>query len=261
VNGINVVLRNTCNQSFTYLLNGPDAYYIGEGDLHDKAYDELGMSVDLWESNHPDYLTVGNHCLFSLTVYPTMEFQQSHESITPKIYATVIAGTFLVMIAAFVIYDLIVQRRNQKLVQNAARSNAIVTSLFPKNVRDRVVALRESDGETGKITSTYKGGMEGAPIADLHLESTIMFADVVGFTAWSSVREPVQVFTLLETLYGAFDKIAEKRRVFKVETVGDCYVAATGIPIYQKNHATIMARFANDIMIKMNVLVKSLRLA
>ena len=50
-----------------------------------------------------------------------------------------------------------------------------------------------------------------------------MFADIVGFTAWSSVREPSQVFKLLETLYSAFDAIAHRRRVFKVETVGDCY--------------------------------------
>jgi hypothetical protein len=78
VNGINVVLRNTCNQSFTYLLNGPDAFYIGEGDLHDTTYDELGMSFDLWESNHPDYISVGTHCLFSLTVYPTVEFKVYH---------------------------------------------------------------------------------------------------------------------------------------------------------------------------------------
>jgi len=56
------------------------------------------------------------------------------------------------------------------------------------------------------------------------------FADIVGFTAWSSLREPVQVFTLLETLYGAFDYIAKRRRVFKVETVGDCYVAVAGLP-------------------------------
>jgi len=33
------------------------------------------------------------------------------------------------------------------------------------------------------------------------------------------------VFTLLETLYHSFDMLAKRRRVFKVETVGDCYVA------------------------------------
>ena len=46
-------------------------------------------------------------------------------------------------------------------------------------------------------------------------------SDIAGFTAWSSVREPTQVFTLLEKIYGSFDKIAKKRRVFKVETIGD----------------------------------------
>lgn len=66
------------------------------------------------------------------------------------------------------------------------------------------------------------------PIADLFPETTLMFSDLVGFTAWSSVREPSQVFTLLETVYHCFDEIAKKRRVFKVETVGDCYVAAAG---------------------------------
>ena len=44
----------------------------------------------------------------------------------------------------------------------------------------------------------------------------MLFADISGFTAWSSVREPAQVFTLLETLYKAFDELATKRKVFKV---------------------------------------------
>ena len=52
---------------------------------------------------------------------------------------------------------------------------------------------------------------------------------MVGFTAWSSKREPTQVFILLETLYNNFDIIANKLDVFKVETIGDCYVAATGL--------------------------------
>lgn len=45
----------------------------------------------------------------------------------------------------------------------------------------------------------------------------------LGFTAWSSVREPSQVFVLLEAVYDAFDKIAKRRGIFKVETIGDCY--------------------------------------
>ena len=46
------------------------------------------------------------------------------------------------------------------------------------------------------------------------------------FTLITSEREPPQVFMLLEGLYNAFDKIARRLKVFKVETIGDCYVGA-----------------------------------
>jgi class 3 adenylate cyclase len=85
-----------------------------------------------------------------------------------------------------------------------------------------------------------------------------MFADVEGFTAWSSVREPSQVFTLLETLYAAFDRVASRRRVFKVETVGDCYVAVSGLPEPRKDHAVTMARFARDCVVEHIGAVKKL---
>jgi class 3 adenylate cyclase len=85
-----------------------------------------------------------------------------------------------------------------------------------------------------------------------------MFADIVGFTAWSSMREPSQVFTLLETIYQAFDEIAQRRHIFKVETVGDCYVAVAGLPDPRKDHAVAMARFARDCVQKMIVLTKEL---
>jgi hypothetical protein len=58
------------------------------------------------------------------------------------------------------------------------------------------------------------------PIAELYENTTIFFADLVGFTQWSSTRTPGQVFFLLETIYGEWDIIAKRRRVFKVETIG-----------------------------------------
>jgi Adenylate and Guanylate cyclase catalytic domain len=61
------------------------------------------------------------------------------------------------------------------------------------------------------------------PIADVFPSATVIFGDLVGFTAWSSVRQPTEVFILLETLYNAFDQTARKGGIFKVETIGDCY--------------------------------------
>jgi class 3 adenylate cyclase len=86
----------------------------------------------------------------------------------------------------------------------------------------------------------------------------LLVEDIAGFTAWSSVREPSQVFVLLETLYGAFDNIAKRRGVFKVETVGDCYVAATGLPEPCSDHAVVMARFARLCMEQMRRIVRAL---
>merc|ERR1712241_228571 len=97
-----------------------------------------------------------------------------------------------------------------------------------------------------------------APIADLFLNCTVLFADISGFTSWSSERSPGQVFVLLETIYGAFDRIADRRGVFKVETIGDCYMAVTGLPNPKKDHALIMTKFARDCRDEMISLTKSL---
>jgi class 3 adenylate cyclase len=72
------------------------------------------------------------------------------------------------------------------------------------------------------------------------------------------MREPTQVFILLETIYKAMDDIAKARRVFKVETVGDCYVAVTGLPDPRKDHAVAMCRFASDCVQKMDALTRKL---
>lgn len=91
----------------------------------------------------------------------------------------------------------------------AAHTTAIVSSLFPKNVRDRLLATSQNDGTRSErshsIFSANKTRLRGflddgderaddinqAPIADLFPECTVFFADIAGFTAWSSTRELV----------------------------------------------------------------------
>ena len=149
----------------------------------------------------------------------------------------------------FFVYDAFVQTRNENLVSKAAQSNAIVSSLFPDAIRNRLLGEKEQEQEmkdaeiskrSGGALKAFmnKGGAANSgniskperqkPMADLFLDTTVLFADISGFTAWSSIREPTQVFTLLESLYQAFDVIAKRRKVFKVETVGDCYVGTFG---------------------------------
>ena len=83
---------------------------------------------------------------------------------------------------------------------------------------------------------------------------------MVGFTAWSSRREPSQVFALLEAIYAEFDDTAKRLRVFKVEVVGDCYVAVCGLPDPRKHHAIVMAKFATECLQSMARLTKELEI-
>jgi hypothetical protein len=160
---------------------------------------------------------VEGHCMYSFHLFPGSKLKSDYQSAVPLFLTGVVAGTFFLMKIAFLMYDRFVRRRNNKIVSAAAKSNAIVSSLFPSNVRDR---LFKEDGSKSRLKSFLNGGEDGdeslalvsKPIADLFPDTTILFMDIAGFTAWSSTREPTQVFVLLETLYGAFDEIAKKRR-------------------------------------------------
>jgi len=165
-------------------------------------------------------------------------------------------------------------------MKTAVQTSEVVSSLFPETVRERLYETEAAKSSASPSKSQFSGGNQklissvlriggsqpseveserlqgfGAPIADEYMHCTVFFADLAGFTKWSSGRTPTEVFTLLETIYGAFDKIARRLGVFKIETIGDCYVAVTGLPMPQPNHAVIMARFAASCIFKMDRLV------
>ena len=68
------------------------------------------------------------------------------------------------------------------------------------------------------------------PIADLFSCATVMFADISGFTSWSSNCNLFDVFQLLELLFKEFDIVGLQTGVFKISTIGDCYFATSGLP-------------------------------
>ena len=137
--------------------------------------------------------------------------------------------------------DWLVEKRQKKVMDKAVKSTAVVSSLFPEAVHDRLFADKSEEVEPSK-SKVWKNDApaehrpsiiidyldckkptknKGRLIADKFENVTVLFADLAGFTKWSSSREPEQVFELLEALYAAFDKIASRRQVFKVETIGD----------------------------------------
>lgn len=57
---------------------------------------------------------------------------------------------------------------------------------------------------------------------------------------------------MLNGVYTEFDHIASKYGLEKIKTIGDCYMAASGIPVINKNHAKLTAKFALEAMKKVN---------
>jgi class 3 adenylate cyclase len=285
--GIYVVLesddKKAVNQTITYRIDGTEVTYLGGGDRHDTSFDHLEQSQDITNFIRErasvrtrSYTAVelnDEYIHYTLRVYPSTELEDAYVTNKPIAYTVVVVCVFLFSSLVFLAYDFLVERRQTIVMDKAVKSSAVVASLFPENVRDRLYNEQDAKAEKEKDMTGWRAtdnnekalmtiGSQvtktGRPIADKFDNTTVLFADLAGFTKWSSTRMPEEVFELLETFFGAFDRIAKRRSVFKVETIGDCYMAATGLPKPQPDHAIRMAKFARDCMLKMKQLTKDL---
>lgn len=289
--GLVCVIENSLGNQLAYSVKNGSVVFEGASDLHDKSHDSW-----LVESTYDDFLRMQRstsplvnstnlessaNSLYRVRVYASKSFEQSRSSSFPSILAATVFGFFLFNLAVFIAYDCMMKTRQEKIVQTAKQTDAIVSSMFPPVVRDRLLRQAETKARYPKskkrfpripltpklrLASMLRDSTpldiqlesNSQPIADLFQHTTVLFADISGFTAWSSSREPCQVFKLLETVYSCFDSLAHKLGVFKVETIGDCYVAVTGLPEPQEDHAVIMSEFASECLINMRDLVKQL---
>lgn len=88
-------------------------------------------------------------------------------------------------------------------------------------------------------------------IADRFEATTILFADIVGFTKLSEKTPPAHLVTLLNKIFSVFDELTNDYGLEKIKTMGDAYMVAGGIPIARKDHAQAVADLALEMQVKL----------
>jgi len=117
----------------------------------------------------------------------------------------------------------------QQIEDEKMRSEQLLLNILPKSIAERL-----KDGET--------------TIADSFSNVSVLFADLAGFTRLSTQVPPDEIVALLNRIFSAFDDLAEQYGLEKIKTIGDCYMAAAGLPVPREDHAVTTAHMALDML-------------
>ncbi|WP_199249484.1 adenylate/guanylate cyclase domain-containing protein [[Phormidium] sp. ETS-05] len=125
----------------------------------------------------------------------------------------------------------------RKLVQEALQFQREQTETLLLNILPQPIAQRLKQEES--------------TIAD-HFEAvSVLFADLVGFTEFSSRKSPQELVQVLNRIFSGFDELAERHGLEKIKTIGDAYMVVAGLPIPRKDHGEAIAHMAMEMLAEM----------
>ena len=97
-------------------------------------------------------------------------------------------------------------------------------------------------------------------IADRFDDVTLLFADIVGFTAMSSTMSPRELVTVLNEVFTVFDDLVEQHDLEKVKTIGDAYMVIGGLLDTSTDHTQRVADLALDLSARLEAIEAASRL-
>jgi class 3 adenylate cyclase len=122
-----------------------------------------------------------------------------------------------------------IREKSELIEQKSAENERLLLNILPGAIADR---LKKGEHR----------------IADGFAEVTVLFADVVNFTAFSAQTPAAELVSLLNDLFSRFDVASQRLGVEKIKTIGDCYMAVCGMPEPRLDHAGAAAELALEIL-------------
>uniref|UniRef100_A0A3Q3VVD5 Guanylate cyclase n=1 Tax=Mola mola TaxID=94237 RepID=A0A3Q3VVD5_MOLML len=153
-------------------------------------------------------------------------------------------------------FKLINKGKKTNIIDSMLRMLEQYSSNLEELIRERTEELEVEKQRTEKLLSEMlplsvaEALKTGATVEPEYFDQvTIYFSDIVGFTTISSLSDPIEVVDLLNDLYSLFDAVLSNHDVYKVETIGDAYMVASGLPKRNGNkHAAEIANMSLNIL-------------
>ncbi|OMJ95498.1 hypothetical protein SteCoe_1094 [Stentor coeruleus] len=141
---------------------------------------------------------------------------------------------------------IIVVLASKYIQESRLRINSIIKQAAGKDVEKTEELLTQM-----MPPNALKNLQDENPTTDRLSYVTLMYADIVGFTAWSSTKTSKEVVGMLSQLFTRFDKLCLMYDVYKVHTIGDCYVVMG----YKTDHKRSPAKEAENVVKFANSLI------
>jgi adenylate cyclase len=126
-------------------------------------------------------------------------------------------------------YNSAMLRAEAALEKEHERSESLLRNILPTAIAERLKGATET-------------------IGDQHAATTVLFADIVGFSEIARRMPAGDLVRLLNAIFTEFDDLAAKHGLEKIKTIGDAYLVVGGLPEADPRHAERIARFALDIL-------------
>jgi len=143
-------------------------------------------------------------------------------------FARVVEAAIDLIVPAAIALVLVVFIDGERL-RAKAESDGLLLNVLPRSIADRLKA-----GER--------------VIADQYEDVTILFADVVDFTAFAADQPPARVVAALNEVFSRFDTLAERHGLEKIKTIGDAYMVIAGAPERRTDHAAVIVDMALEML-------------